>query len=217
MTQPYTIYFAGELFSLKHLTGNSILADYIHTESHNRYKCVVPQDLEQRETTALAIRDQDLYHVVACDLGLFHFDGTELDSGTVVEFMVAKMLDIPSVIVRTDFRAGGDSRMDPWNLMVSGYPRTKILLADAIVRYQNELRTPGTTPVEAGLAATRSFATEIVQALDDVRSIKPVLTPSVRAHIYDWMRHFPGESFTKLLSTETTQSLISSKVSRGLL
>jgi nucleoside 2-deoxyribosyltransferase len=217
MTQPYTIYFAGELFSLKHLTGNSILADHIHTESLNRYKCVVPQDLEQRETTALAIRDQDLYHVVACDVGLFHFDGTELDSGTVVEFMIAKMLDIPSVVVRTDFRAGGDSRMDPWNLMVSGYPRTKILLADAIVRYQNELRIPGTTPIEAGIAATRSFAKEIVQALDDVRAIRPVLTPTLRSHVYEWMRLLPGESFTNLLSAETAQSLITSKASRGLL
>ena len=131
--------------------------------------------------------------------------------------MVAKMLDIPSVVVRTDFRAGGDSRLDPWNLMVSGYPRTKILLADAIARYQNELRVAGTTPVEAGLAATRSFAQEIVQALDEVRAMQPVLTPSLREHIFQWMRHFPGESFSKLLSAETTQSLISSKVSRGLL
>jgi nucleoside 2-deoxyribosyltransferase len=91
MTQPYTIYFAGELFSLKHLIGNALLADAINTLSESRYRCIVPQDLEQRETTALAIRDQDLFHVISCDLGLFHFDGPELDSGTVVEFMVAKM------------------------------------------------------------------------------------------------------------------------------
>jgi hypothetical protein len=35
---------------------------------------------------------------------LFLYNGTELDSGTVVEFMFSKFADIPSVIVRTDFR-----------------------------------------------------------------------------------------------------------------
>ena len=50
-----------------------------------------------------------------------------LDSGTVVEFVYAKLLDIPAVILRTDFRGGGDQDTDgdAWNLMVSFYPRTR--------------------------------------------------------------------------------------------
>jgi nucleoside 2-deoxyribosyltransferase len=176
MSTPFTIYFAGELFSLKHLLGNAVLAEQIHLESNNRYKCIVPQDLEQRETTPLSIRDTDLLHVVSCDVGLFHFDGPELDSGTVVEFILSKMLDIPSVIIRTDFRLGGDSRLDPWNLMCSGYPRTKVVLLDAMASYQKAAREGGLSPSEAGHAATRSFAGDVVAALDEVRAINPILS-----------------------------------------
>ncbi len=217
MTQPFTIYFAGELFSLKHLLGNAVLAEQIHLESQNRYKCILPQDLEQRETTPTAVRDQDLLHVVSCDLGLFHFDGSELDSGTVVEFIISKLLDIPSVIVRTDFRSGGDLGLDPWNLMCSGYPRTKILLLDAMVSYQKPLREKGISSAEAAHDATQRFARDIVAALDEVRAMRPALTPELRNHIYEWMRHLPGESFAKALTEGSLQQILSSKLSRGLL
>ena len=47
------------------------------------------------------------------DVAMFAFDGIELDSGTVVEFMAAKMLDIPSVVYRSDFRGGsGEEAID---------------------------------------------------------------------------------------------------------
>ena len=217
MSQPYTIYFAGELFSLKHLLGNSVLAGEIHAASDNRYRCVVPQDLEQREVDPISIRDQDLLHVVSCDVGLFHFDGPELDSGTVVEYMVSKMLDIPSVIIRTDFRLGGDSRLEPWNLMCSGYPRTKVLLLDAMASYQELLRRRGLAPSDAAHAATQSFARDVVTAFDEVRAMKPHLSPELRDHIYQWMRRFPGPSFERLLSDDSLQNILSSKTTRGLL
>lgn len=217
MSQPYTIYFAGELFSLKHLAGNALLADYIHSESQNRYYCALPQDLEQRDNTPLSIRDGDILSVVSCDCGLFHFDGPELDSGTVVEFLLAKLLDIPSVIVRTDFRQGGDSRLDPWNLMVSNYPRTKVLILDGLGSYQKVRNRGAVSQVEASLGATRSLAKDIVTALDQVRAIPPVLTPELRGPIYEWFRHLPGESFARLLSAETTKEILSSKIARGLL
>ena len=47
MSNPFTIYFAGDLFDHKHLIGNAILASYIETRSEGQYKCIVPQDLEQ--------------------------------------------------------------------------------------------------------------------------------------------------------------------------
>ena len=56
---------------------------YIEQVSQGRYLCVLPQDLEQATERAVDIRNQDLKQVVTCDLGLFNFDGTELDSGTV--------------------------------------------------------------------------------------------------------------------------------------
>lgn len=217
MTQPYTIYFAGELFSLKHLLGNAVLAEQIHLESQDRYKCIVPQDLEHRETTPTAIRDQDLLHVVSCDVGLFHFDGPELDSGTVVEFVISKILDIPSVIIRTDFRLGGDSKLDPWNLMCSGYPRTKVLLLDAMASYQKQLRAEGLSPTSAAHEASRHFARDVVTALDEVRAMPPRLSVDARETVYEWMRHVPGESFAKALTRGDLKEILSSKISRGLL
>src|SRR4051812_35466214 len=107
---PFHYYFGGELFSAKHLHGNAALAEAIYKVSGQRYIAVLPQNLEQREVSTNAVRDQDLRAVVACDLGLFHYDGPELDSGTVVEYMYAKFADIPSVLLRTDFRSGGDHK-----------------------------------------------------------------------------------------------------------
>ena len=80
-----------------------------------------------------------------CDLALFNFDGSELPPGAVVEYMYAKMLDIPAVILRTDFRGGGDQDADgdPWNLMASFYPRTRILHLDGMQWYQDALAQGG--------------------------------------------------------------------------
>lgn len=215
MTQPLSIYFAGELFSLKHLSGNAMLADAIERASNGRFSCVVPQNLEQREYTAISIRDQDLLHVVSCDVGLFNFDGPELDSGTVVEYMVAKMLDIPCVIVRTDFRSAGDFRGLPWNLMLAEYPRTKVVLLDAMADYQKALKTTG-SPLEAAKYATDDLARQVVDGLNEVMAEKPVLTPELRTAVYEWVRHLPGASFARLLTPDSIKSILLSKIERGL-
>ncbi|HEY0945130.1 MAG TPA: nucleoside 2-deoxyribosyltransferase, partial [Opitutaceae bacterium] len=148
--QSYTVYFASELFSLKHLVGNAYLAEAIYEKSHGRFCCRLPQDFELRGRHPHVIRDQDIRALLACDLALFNFDGTELDSGTVVEFMLAKFADIPSVILRTDLRSAGDQasrRRDPWNLMASFYPRTVSLRAESLIDYRILLqrRTRGRT------------------------------------------------------------------------
>lgn len=70
----------------------------------------MPQLLEQSTERSEDICNNDLKQVHDCDLALFNFDGTELDSGTVVEFMYAKFLDKPSVILLSDFRSGGDQQ-----------------------------------------------------------------------------------------------------------
>ena len=49
----YTIYFAGELFDHKHLIGNALLAAHIERLSNGRYRCVLPQDLEQTDSRAV--------------------------------------------------------------------------------------------------------------------------------------------------------------------
>ena len=99
----FSIYFAGELFNAKHLIGNSALAAAIERQSKGEFICRLPQALEQRSNSAWQIRDQDLETLIDCEIAIFNFDGTEVDSGTVVEFMVAKFADIPSLLLRTDF------------------------------------------------------------------------------------------------------------------
>ena len=149
----YTIYFAGELFDHKHLIGNALLASHIERLSGGRYRCILPQDLEQTGSRAVDIRNQDLIGVATCDLALFNFDGSDLDSGTVVEFVYAKLLDIPAVILRTDFRGGGDQDTDgdAWNLMASFYPRTRNVSLNSMAWYQEASR-------EADTAAGRQRA-----------------------------------------------------------
>ncbi|OGV34808.1 MAG: hypothetical protein A2020_09815 [Lentisphaerae bacterium GWF2_45_14] len=139
MKEPIKIYFAGELFDHKHLTGNAILASYINTLGAGKYEVILPQDSETSSERAEGIRNNDLKLLLESDLALFNFDGTDLDSGTVAEFMFAKMLDLPSVILRTDFRSAGDQRGigDKWNLMCSFYPRTEALSIDAMKLYHD--------------------------------------------------------------------------------
>src|ERR1700738_2681208 len=134
-----SIYFAGELFNAKHLIGNSALAVAIERQSNGEVICRLPQTLEQRSNSGQQIRDQDLETLIDCDIGIFNVDGTEVDSGTVVEFMVAKFADIPSLLLRTDFRKGGDQREDPWNLMMSFYPRTRSCVLDCMILYKEAL------------------------------------------------------------------------------
>lgn len=134
----YSVYHAGDIFDFKHLVGNEALANSIRHMSDNKFYCTLPQDLEQTDFRSSAIKDNDLFVLAKSDLALFNFDGTELDSGTVVEFVVAKMLNIPSVILRTDFREGGDQNKDgdPWNLMVSNYPYTQTVKIHSMKVYQ---------------------------------------------------------------------------------
>ena len=103
-----------------------------------------------------------------------NFDGCELDSGTVVEFCFAKMLDLPAVLLRTDFRVKGDNGKDPWNLMCSGYPRTEVLLISAMEQYH---RLRQEFPQDTVKAMHRETAKMIVDALDRMFMVKSRFTP----------------------------------------
>jgi nucleoside 2-deoxyribosyltransferase len=91
----FSVYFAGELFSGKHLLGNAALAEAVGKASNLQFICVLPQTFEPRSLGPKGIRDEDLVNLVNCDLAIFNFDGGEVDSGTVVEFLFAKFADIP--------------------------------------------------------------------------------------------------------------------------
>ena len=137
----FTVYLGGELFSLKHLIGNAWLAEAIYEKSHGRFRCVLPQDFfELRGRSGRAIRDFNFRALVACDLALLNFDGTDLDSGTVVEFMFAKFADVPSVLLRTDIRSAGDDRDEPWNVMAGYFPRTTSVIVPSLFNYRGTLQ-----------------------------------------------------------------------------
>ena len=222
----YSIYFAGELFSAKHLYGNVLLAEEIYSLSEGRFISVVPQNLEQRETTAHAIRDQDIRTCLSCDVGLFHYDGPELDSGTVVEFLFAKFADIPSVLLRTDFRKGGDQGEDPWNLMTSFFPRTEVITLDAMSIYkeafaENEASASELLHSKAGSAAsavmTRVIAKKVIPALERVIAMPPILQREKAATVYEWLSVMPGFQGDSKANAAFVMDQLQNKIGRNLL
>jgi nucleoside 2-deoxyribosyltransferase len=223
----YTVYFASELFSLKHLIGNAYLAEAIYEKSHGKYLCQLPQDFEPRGTTAQAVRDQDIRGLIASDLALFSFDGAELDSGTVIEFMFAKFADIPSVILRSDLRLGGDGT-DPWNLMASFYPRTVNVHINGLAAYKNIMRRRHKKLDEViRLAAQHSsadaqlmceeIAAACVRALDRAIAQEPVMAKHLREEVYNWLAMMPGLRGEEKALRKEFERVLEGKVERDLL
>ncbi|MEC9461516.1 MAG: nucleoside 2-deoxyribosyltransferase [SAR324 cluster bacterium] len=212
MSDTYSIYFAGDLFNHKDLIGNLLLSEAIEKESSGRYLCVVPQHLEQSTNRSIDIRNSDLSEIIKADLILLNFDGTELDSGTVVEFLFAKALDIPAVILRSDFRAAGDQeRGDPWNLMCSGYPRTRTVSLNAMSWYQDAWNKGGGTS-----AILERFYGKLAKMINAELALvlkEPSLfdNEQMLSHVYEWALRFPGNGFTDLFSKEELTNLLISK------
>jgi len=219
----YTIYFAGPLFDHKDLIGNAILSTYIDKVSEGKYRCIAPQNLEQATDKLVDIRNQDLSYVLACDLAIFNFDGTELSSGTVVEFLYAKLLDVPSVVIRSDFRGGGDQDRegDRWNLMASFYPRTRKLEFNSMEWYQRERKatSDGEGVFDAADSLYRKIASLVIAELDAVIEETPLLSTegNKALDIYKWASLFPGCDLNKLTHILDLEGIVESKKSRGLL
>jgi len=222
-----TVFFGGELFNLKHLIGNAYIAEAVYERSHGRYLCLLPQDLEPRGTAARTLRDQDLRALVACDLALFCFDGTELDAGTVVEFMFAKFADIPSVVLRSDHRPTGENS-GPWNSMAHYYPRTITVSTDGLASYRTVLlkrhrkldpvlRLAGQHGSAAAQRACDTLATAIVRALDRVRKIEPVMPRHLREEVYNWLPILPGLRGKQKALRKEFEGHLERKVQRDLL
>ena len=226
-----TVYFAGELFSAKHLVGNAYLAEAIHAASHGRYLCRLPQDFEARGKHPRLIRDDDIRGLLGCDLALFNFDGPELDSGTVVEFMFAKFADIPCVVLRSDFRAAGDQgpRGEPWNLMVSFYPRSVSVSVHSLALYKKAHSAARRSRLDdlTRLAGQHSSATAqtlcehtaalVVKALDKAASLEPAMPKHLREEIYQWLALMPGLKGDKKKLRKEFEKLLERKVQRDLL
>ena len=220
MKEDFTVYFAGSLFNHKDLTGNALLAEYIEKNSDSKYRCCLPQNEEQHQTTAVEIRNKDILKLIECDLGLFSFDGTELDAGVVAEFMIAKFLDIPAVILRSDFRTCGEKEIggENWNFMCSFYPRTRVVQFNAIQLYQEAV-----SESEALGDTISQYYTKIselvIKNLDSVRTGKPLLK-SDRTRLetlYQWALTFPGGGIDKSLPDDAFMyQVLNAKINKGL-
>ena len=218
--RPLKIYFAGDLFDHKDIAGNLLLAGAIEEYSGNRYQLMLPQDgeCEVVERTSQSIRDEDFKLLFNCDLLIANFDGTDLDSGTVVEFCFAKMVDMPTVLLRTDFRDSGDHTLpdgEPWNLMCAHFPRTEVLHLNAMVRY-HECRSK---TVNAGALLReyhRSIAADVVNKLDRVCQQKSWLAPDMLARQYRMALKSVGGSVESLFPDAHFDELIASKIASGL-
>ena len=220
MDNSFTVYFGGSLFNHKDLTGNALLAEYIEKCSGNKYRCCLPQNVEQHTTTAREIRNEVIAKLIECDLGLFSFDGTELDAGTVVEFMLAKFLDIPAVILRSDFRTCGEKEIggEDWNFMCSFYPRTRVVKFNAIISYQKAVAQNRSLNETIESYYSR-IAGLIIENLDTVRSEKPLLKGDLKRleALYQWALTFPGGGIDKMLSNPTfVGQVLAAKVQKGV-
>ncbi|MEL7451215.1 MAG: nucleoside 2-deoxyribosyltransferase [Pseudomonadota bacterium] len=220
MTQPLNVYFAGALFSHKDLIGNALVASAIHRLSDQRYRCLVPQDMEQASSRAMDIRDQDLRAVIESDLAIFNFDGTDLDSGTVVEFVTAKNLDLPSVLVRTDFRLAGDQDKDgePWNLMCSFFPRTEVTCLNGMQWY-HEAADPNGDELARAARLSERLAARLIECMDTALAQEPV-APFDRESLltrYHWALTNPGGGLAKLADDrEWVEALVDRKLAAGI-
>ena len=220
MNHQFTIYFAGSLFNHKDLTGNALLAEHIEKASDNKYRCCLPQNVEQHQTSALDIRNQDIVKLIECDLGLFNFDGTELDAGVVVEFMLAKFLDIPAVILRSDFRTCGEKEIggEDWNFMCSFYPRTRVVKFNAIQFYQEATEKSQTLNKAFDIYYTR-IGRMVIDSLESVRTEQPLIKGDQKRleSLYQWALTFPGGEIDKLVSgTSSTDQIVAAKIRKGL-
>jgi len=210
----FLVYFAGELFSSKHLVGNAALADSIAKVSNLNFTCVLPQTLEDRAMSAQDIRDKDIVTLIGCDLALFNFDGPELDSGTVSEFMFAKFADIPSLLLRTDFRRGGDQGVDPWNLMMSFYPRTRTLCLNSMEIYKEAL-SAGLAAVPAGQNLVEQVAKAAVKELELLSKMAPAIGNELAEPVFRWLSKMPG--FHSSESEEKVMTALAKKKANRLL
>ena len=204
------IYFAGGLFDHKELAGNMLLAKKIEQLSAGRYQVMLPQDFESAQTDATSVRNNDYKLLMACDLIVANFDGVELDSGTVAEFCCAKMLDLPAVLFRTDFRNGVErpGAVVPWNLMISAYPRTVNLIIngmDELVRHDRDLEKYHS-----------SIAERIIAAMDEVVAMQSLLPKEDLLSHYKRTLQLLGGGMSGLFTDEELQALIAEKVQNGI-
>jgi nucleoside 2-deoxyribosyltransferase len=109
------IYLAGPLFTAAERSFNCRLRDLLVNAGHEVW---LPQECEPRETSSSAIFAEDVKGIEWSEVVVANMDGPDPDSGTCWECGYAYQKK-PVVVFRTDFRAGDDPKMGPYNLMLT--------------------------------------------------------------------------------------------------
>ncbi len=214
----FIIYWAGALFNHKELIGNQILANAVKNLSNKRYDVRLPQNFQTEPSVqAVDIRNADLTELIHCDAVVANFDGAELDSGTVVEFCIAKALDMPTVLLRTDFRNSGDSDGIPWNLMCAGWPRTEILWINSLADYQQHGITTTNDLQSAMENWYNDLARKIIQSLDKACATTSWLSAENALEHFRRTIQSVGGGLEAILTDETLAAIVERKRQKGLL
>lgn len=222
----YSVYAAGGIFTQHDLATNVFIKDSVWRQSNGKFELVLPQSKELRELDrpdiAAYIRNVDLVQVVKSDLFIARFDGLELDAGTVIEFMLAKFLGKPTVILRCDSRRlGGESLDEPYNLMVKNWPRTTEVHYDSLIKFTGgfaeEWELSGNVPafqttIKAELKTIMKGIDEISQiiigGLETALEMKSPYPNEYQEIVYKIIRHSPGSGFEQLISEEDLTTLV---------
>ena len=223
---PYTVYAAGGLFTEQELAMNVLTKEAVWRLSDGSFQLLLPQskelrDLDRTDREAY-IRNDDLLQVLKADALIARFDGLELDSGTVVEYMVAKSLGKPAVLLRCDFRhLSGTGPEEPYNLMVKNWPRTVEVHVDAFVSYTGLL-----AQAREGLGESGSFrskmqaelgtvqksidavAKALIDGLEAALKMESPYPPEVQEMVYRAFRYGPGGGFEQLLTEDALGEIL---------
>jgi nucleoside 2-deoxyribosyltransferase len=223
---PYTVYSAGGLFTQHELATNVLIKEAVWRLSNGKFQLFLPQSREvselDRPDIEAHIRNTDLLEVVRADIILARFDGLELDSGTVVEFMTAKMLGKPAVLLRCDFRRVlFIGPCEPYNLMVKNWPRTVDvhlhsfalwgrLLAEKRQAYGDSDAGQALMKAELGTLqkSVDEVAEQIIAGLEAVIKLKSPYPPDYQEIVYRALRLSLGSGFDQLLTESELGEII---------
>lgn len=223
---PYRIYSAGGLFTQDELATNILVKEAVWRISNGKFQLFLPQSRElqelDRSDVETYIRNTDLLEVLKADIILVRFEGLELDSGTVMEFAVAKCLGKPTVILRSDFRRVSYADLcEPYNLMVKNWPRTiEVHLnsfgiwADIFSEERQGLADgdtlQGMMKAELGTVqkSVDKIAGQVILGLEAVIEMKSPYPQEYQEGMYQAMRLSPGSGFDDLLTTVELDAII---------
>lgn len=232
---PYTVYSAGGLFTQHELATNVLIKEAVWRLSSGKFRLLLPQSREVRDLdrpdVEAYIRNTDLLEVVRADIILARFDGLELDSGTVIEFAMAKMLGKPAVILRCDFRRVhfvGPS--EPYNSMVKNWPRTVDVHLHSFALWAgllaDEPQAPGDGDafqalMEAEMGTLEKsvdeIARQIIAGLEAVIKLKSPYPSEYQETVYKVSRFSPGSGFDQVLTASELGEIIQSLRKNGTL